>query len=279
VTDLAVVIPAYRETEGLATLLASLARLSEPVRVVVAVDGAWGPTVETARSAGVEVVRLEQNRGSYAARNAALQHLSAQGLPDIVLFTDADCVVTSDWLAQHVAALEHADLSAGGVRFTFRGARPSPAEWVDAIRHLKQEVYVSRDGYGATCNLAVRGSVLAEHRFDDTLRTGGDAEFCRRVVAAGASLVYTEAAAIEHPARDLKELWVKVDRLVGGIPRQAERWRGRPVPPRRLTRGVWRRAQAAGHDVGPVWGVTACLLDWALSMRIRRAVLKLGLPR
>jgi hypothetical protein len=47
------------------------------------------------------------------------------------------------------------------------------------------------------------------------------------------------------------------------------------VPSRRLTRGVWRRAQAAGHDVGPVWGVTACVLDWALNLHVRRAVLRL----
>ncbi len=273
-TQLAIVIPAYRETASLAKLLASVAALPERPRVVVAVDGGHPATVETARAGGAEVVVLATNVGSYGARNAALDVVMPDR-PDVVLFTDADCVVTPSWIPEHLTALAGAELSGGGVAFTFRGARPTPAEWVDSCRHLNQDVYVARDGYAATCNLAVRGSVLAEARFDASLRTGGDAEFCRRVVAqSGARLVYTPAALIEHPARDLRELRVKVDRLVSGIPRQADRWKDRPVPSRRLTRGIWRRAQRAGHDVGPVWGVLACVLDWSFNVRVARAVEK-----
>lgn len=272
--QVAVVVPAHRETDSLATLLGSIARLSEAPRVVVAVDGGHPSTVAVAQAHGAQTVVLPQNGGSYTARNAALDRVLEGPVPDVVLFTDADCVVTPAWLAEHVRALASADLSGGGVRFTFRGTTPSPAEWVDAARHLKQQAYVERDGYAATCNLAVRGDVVAGHRFDGRLRTGGDAEFCRRVVAAGCTLAYTPDALVEHPARDLASLWTKVSRLASGVPGQADRWRDRPLPPRRLTRGVWRRAQAAGHDVGPVWGVTACLLDWALSMRVRRAVLR-----
>lgn len=277
--SVAVVVPAHTEAAGVALLLSSIAALTEPPRVVVAVDGGDPVTVAAAQAGGAEVVVLPVNGGSYAARNAALEHLLADGVPDVVLFTDADCVVTPGWVEHHVAALAGAELSAGGVRFTYRRRRPSPAEWVDSVRHLQQEHYVTRDGFGATCNLAVRGDLLVTQRFDSTLRTGGDAEFCRRVVASGARLVYTPQAGIEHPARDLRELWIKVDRLVTGVPRQAQRWASRPLPPRRLTRGVWRRAQRAGHPVGPVWGVAACVLDWALSMRVRRAVLRLGVHR
>ena len=47
-----VVVPAYRETDGLRTLLDSIGRLPVRPRVVVAVDGAWAPTVELARGGG-----------------------------------------------------------------------------------------------------------------------------------------------------------------------------------------------------------------------------------
>jgi glycosyltransferase involved in cell wall biosynthesis len=271
-TPVAVVVPAHRETTALATTLTSLHGVQHdgPLTVVVAVDGADPRTVEVAAAHGATVVPVAVRGGSYAARNAALA-----ALPDdveAVLFTDADCVVPSHWVTAHLEALSGADLSGGAVRFTFAKERPSPAEWVDACRHLKQQVYVERDGFAATCNLAVRAEVVRRHRFDAGLRTGGDAEFCRRV---GGSLVYTEQAWVEHPARDLRELRRKVSRLASGVPGQAERWRGRPLPSRRLTRGIWRRAQAAGHDVGPVWGVTACVLDWALNLQMRRAVLQL----
>lgn len=274
-TAVGVVVPAYRETDALARTLTSLkaVRHDGPVIVVVAVDGADPGALAVAEAAGVTVIPVVPNGGSYGARNAGLDALPT-GL-SAVLFTDADCVVATHWVTAHLAALEHADLSGGGVRFTFAGARPTPAEWVDSCRHLKQQVYVERDGFAATCNLAVRAEVLEKHRFDASLRTGGDAEFCRRV---GGRLVYTDDAWIEHPARNLRELRTKVSRLAAGVPGQAARWRGRELPAQRPNRGIWRRAQAAGYDVGPVWGVSACLLDWALNQQVRRAVMKLPRP-
>ena len=272
-----IVIPAYRETDLLDTLLTSIARLDYPrelVSVVVAVDGGDPHTVAIAEAHGVTVVPVVPNGGSYTARNAALDRLPAD--VEVVLFTDADCTVTPGWVREHLAALATASLSGGGVRFSFRRDRPTPAEWVDACRHLKQQVYVERDGFAATCNLAVRRSVLERHRFDASLRTGGDAEFCRRVVAAGETLVYTDAAAVEHPARTLRELLTKVRRLRNGVRGQAERWRHRQAPETRLTLGVWRRARRAGHDV-PVlpWGVTASGLDWLLTVYFTTAVRRL----
>ncbi len=271
-TRVAVIVPAHRETDSLRLLLRSLEAVQDEaeLQVVVAVDGAHAATVEVARSAGATVVALPVNGGSYTARNAALDVLA----PDVqaVLFTDADCVVQPGWVRHHLAALQTAPLSGGGVRFTFRGRRPTPPEWVDSVRHLKQEVYVNIEGYAATCNLAVRAEVVRRLRFDSARRTGGDVDFCHRARAEGLALAWTPEAGVEHPARDLRELARKARRLVGGMPGHAHRLRERPLPSRRLTRGVWRRAQAAGHDVGPVWGVTACLIDWSLSLSQRRAL-------
>jgi glycosyltransferase AglE len=271
-----IVVPAYRETERLDALLRSIASLEHPahlVHTVVAVDGAHQPTVDVARRHGVTVLPLTTNAGSYTARNAALDALPDD--LDAILFTDADCRVSPGWVAEHLTALQHAELSGGGVRFTFRKGRPTPPEWVDANKHLKQEAYVVNDGFAATCNLAVRGEVLRQHRFDGRLRTGGDAEFCRRVVGSGARLVYTPDAYIEHPARDLRELVTKIRRLAAGVPGQAERWRHREPPATRFTVGIWRRARRAGYDVPFVtWGACAAVLDWLLTLHFARAVHK-----
>jgi glycosyltransferase involved in cell wall biosynthesis len=236
--------------------------------VVVAVDGAYPPTVDVARGLGAEVVEIATNAGSYQARNAALDFLMQGDAPDVVIFTDADCVATPGWVQGHVSALEHADLSGGAVRFTFRHGRPSPAEWVDATRHLKQDVYVAKSGFAATCNLAVRGSVAQGSRFNGHLRTGGDAEFCKRLTTSGARLVYTPDAVVEHPARHLPELLVKIRRLSEGLERQLREGLDYTPPSARPSLTMWRRARAAGHGVGPVWGIAACLLDWSINVRI-----------
>jgi glycosyltransferase involved in cell wall biosynthesis len=270
-TRVAVCVPVYDEADHLRTLLAAL---PGDVHVIVAVDGGDPACVRVAEEAGAHVVVVTPNQGSYAARNAAIDALPP-GV-DVVLFTDADCVPTPSWVPEHVAALEHADLSGGGVEWLYSSDPPAPAEFVDSQRHLHQRLYVERDGYAATCNLGVRRSVLDSMRFDASLRTGGDAEFGRRATASGYRLVYTEKAAIRHVARpDRAALMKKVRRIVSGIPAQKARWVERGVPPgARLTRGPWRRARQAGLDVGPWWGLQACLLDWEANVRIRRAVKK-----
>src|SRR4051812_40537027 len=152
----AVCIPAYQETEGIATTVTSVLAVAYPrdhLQVVVTVDGADPATVQAAAEAGAEVVPLVPNGGSYAARNAAVA--AVRRPVDVLLFTDADCVVGPDWVAAHVAALRGADTCGGAVRFTFRGT-PTPAEFVDSVRHLQQEGYVKRDGFAVTCNLGVR---------------------------------------------------------------------------------------------------------------------------
>ena len=88
----------YDEVEGIARTVASVLDVDYPkesLQVVVAVDGAAAATVCAAREAGATVVPLAVNRGSYAARNAAVAALERP--VDVVLFTDADCVAGPGW--------------------------------------------------------------------------------------------------------------------------------------------------------------------------------------
>ncbi len=240
----------------------------ERLRVIVAVDGGDERVAAAAAAAGAEVVVVSPNQGSYAARNAAAD---AAGAVDVLLFTDVDCVVSPMWIDAHLAALSDDSLSGGGVRFVFSGPRPNPAEWVDSQRHLKQELYVRHDGFAATCNLAVRRDAFDAVRFDSSLRTGGDADFCLRARAAGYGLVYTANAAVEHPARATrKEVLAKVRRIAGAAPRVRElQGRAADAPRSRLTLGAYRKAREAGLRVGPLWGIRACLLDYAAQRIVR----------
>ncbi|MCU1622036.1 MAG: glycosyl transferase, group 2 family protein [Frankiales bacterium] len=270
----AVCIPAYDEVEGIARTVASVLDVDYPkesLQVVVAVDGAAAATVCAAREAGATVVPLAVNRGSYAARNAAVAALERP--VDVVLFTDADCVAGPDWVNAQVEALRGADTCGGAVRFTFEGA-PTPAEFVDSVRHLQQQGYVTRDGFAVTCNLGVRIEVYDHLRFDESMRTGGDADFGRRAREAGYTIVYSEDAWIEHPARRTDgEVMQKVARIAAGVEGQRSRWEARKRPVTgRPHRGVWKRARSEGHDVSWAWGVHAALLDWWATRTINKAV-------
>jgi len=256
-------VPAFRDPQGVRRLL-DLVRAVEHdpagLRVVVAVDGGDEETVAAAGAGGAEVLALPK-AGSYAARNAALDHLG--DWPEVVVFTDADCLPQPGWIKGHLAALDGGvDLSGGAVEVTLR-AKPSPAEYVDRMRHLRQEMYVTALGFAVTANLAVRREVLDVHRFADRLQTGGDVEFCRRVTAAGATLRYTPDAVVQHPARTTsKEVVKKVRRICAGMADQPERWVGTPVTAARIRRAPVTLARQEGVSQGRLWDAREIVLEW-----------------
>jgi cellulose synthase/poly-beta-1,6-N-acetylglucosamine synthase-like glycosyltransferase len=261
--QIAVCVPAYRDPEGVRRLLGCLAGVDHPadsLRVVIAVDGGDPETVQAAAAGGAEALALPK-AGSYAARNAALDHLG--NWPELVVFTDADCLPQRAWIREHLAAIDAGiDLSGGAVEVTLR-QKASPAEYVDRMRHLKQEMYVTALGFAVTANLAVRRTILDDHRFADRLQTGGDVEFCRRAVAAGYTLGYTPNAVVQHPARTTsKDVLTKVRRICAGMADQPERWVGTPVSKARIRRAPVTIARAEGVSQGLLWDAREIALEW-----------------
>lgn len=263
----AVVVPVHADPEGLRTTLSGLAGH----RVVVVVDGPHAATEQVAHDAGARFVVLPQRRGSYAARNAGLDALDPE--VDVVLLTDAGCVVAPGWAAAHLRALSSADLTGGAVEVTLR-SRPSPAEWVDRCRNLRQQAYVEQGGFAATCNLGVRRALLDELRFDANLLSGGDRELCHRATARGARLVYVPDAVVHHPARTTsREVLAKARRVGAGLaalPAPVPL----PVKPARVNAGLARRARAEGLAVGTAWAWRAGWLDHRRARVLRAAALE-----
>lgn len=155
--------------------------------------------------------------GSYAARNLGASVASGEWL----VFTDADCLPEPDWLQQiSLVASEPscvANILVGRVDMVLRSAKPSRFEIYDLVRGIPQERYVS-NGYGATANLAVfRQQFEKAGGFDTSRFSGGDAEFCRRIVGRfGGSVIFVESAVVNHPVRGTwLELKTKARRVKG----------------------------------------------------------------
>lgn len=274
VPQVAICIPVRGPGADLGRVLHAIERDHWPKgrRVVIVVLDGPDPELEAlAEAHSARTVVLESSVGSYGARNAAIDALPAEA--DFVLFTDADCIPQPGWVAAHIAALQGpCDLSGGAIDVTLRD-RPSPAEYVDKLRHLHQEAYVTRDGYAATANLALRRAVAAL-RFDGSLLSGGDAEFCRRAVKAGYRLRYTPLAVVQHPARrTAKELTTKVRRICCGIRSSPDQWVSRPIPGVRLPHHVIARARRDAASGGLLWDLVAARLQMFADIRIVMAVL------
>src|SRR5919201_2228834 len=111
--SISVIIPALNASGTIDRCLVALSRQSLPrtsFEVIVVDDGSTDDTAALARRRGAVVLRLDQNRGPAAARNAGLA--IARG--DLIVFTDADCEPAPNFVAALTAELR--DPSVGGAR-------------------------------------------------------------------------------------------------------------------------------------------------------------------
>lgn len=206
IAQVLVTVITYRRPDSLEKLLISLGHVRTTVKwrlVVVDNDPA-----ESARAV-CELSDLhpqyirEPRPGIPAARNACLAAMEPDD--DAIVFIDDDELVDVDWLEELVRATEHfgSDITAGPVLSVLP---PETPKWIQRGAFFQRRVRQTgaTDGIPATNNVLVRRSTLAKHphiRFDDAFRlTGGsDTDFFSRLIASGASVVWTSNAIVrEH---------------------------------------------------------------------------------
>jgi glycosyltransferase involved in cell wall biosynthesis len=205
-----VIVPVRDGGVDVPELVASLRAQTVPrseFEVLIADDGSSdGATAQLAQDDGWLSVLAGPRRNPYAARNRAAARAGGR----VLAFCDVDCRPEPDWLERGLAGLERAEVVAGLVRF-MPPSRLTAWSLVDMDTFLDQERTVHTGG-AVTANLFV-GRALFERvgGFDGTLANGGDQEFVRRCVAAGARLRFERDAVVAHPTRDrARELLGKV---------------------------------------------------------------------
>jgi GT2 family glycosyltransferase len=194
------VIPAYlarpNEPPQLQRCVAALCAQPLVRRVLVVDDGSPLPFPPLPPS--VELLRQDRNRGPAAARNRGLER-ALELAPDVLLFTDVDCIPAPGW-AEAMQAQLRVDgvVAAGGV------TRSHGTTLLDRYHDFNGTLngrwrLPDRAGllYAPTCNLAVRTSALAELRFDERLITGEDVDFCHRLQAHG-TIALAPRAVVHH---------------------------------------------------------------------------------
>jgi Glycosyl transferase family group 2 len=163
-------------------------------------------TIVDNRGAGVadpDVLVAGAVRSSYFARNEGARRGSAPWL----LFLDADVHAPPDLLDRLFAAEPGARTAvlAGAVVDEPAGAgAPAAVRFAELKRSMSQEVTLGhgRWAFAQTANCAVRRTAFeAVGGFRDDVRSGGDADLCWRLAAAGWELERRPGAAVVHRNR------------------------------------------------------------------------------
>lgn len=199
-----VVVPIYQQWQLAIQLFEHLQQQSLPHSYweVLAVDNGSDNVPQAHRLPSFVKLLHCTKPGSYAARNAAVDH--AKG--ELLIFTDADCRPCEGWLKAHWEAYQRygkRQLNAGAVVVEkLTDTAPNIYELYDILLGIPQKRYAQQRGFGVTANLAVPAVVFQQvGPFDGQRFSGGDAEFCRRAQRYDIRLGYIDTARVIHPPR------------------------------------------------------------------------------
>ncbi|MCF1598363.1 bifunctional polysaccharide deacetylase/glycosyltransferase family 2 protein [Streptomyces muensis] len=211
-----VIVPAYNEKECIANTLASLAKSTHPIEIIVVDDGSTDGTSEIAREAAfslgmtnVRVIRQE-NAGKPAALNNGVRSASH----DIVVMMDGDTVFEPDTVRQLVQPF--ADPEVGAVAGNAKVGNRNTL--IGAWQHIEYVMGFNLDRrmYDLLrCMPTIPGAIGAFRR-EAVLEVGGmsedtlaeDTDITIAMHRAGWRVVYQEhARAWTEAPGSLKQLW------------------------------------------------------------------------
>jgi cellulose synthase/poly-beta-1,6-N-acetylglucosamine synthase-like glycosyltransferase len=211
---ISVVVPAYNAAATLPVCLRALERQTLLSDEVIVVDD--GSTDESANVVKGHAAHLLQqlHQGPAAARNLGTQ--SAKG--DLVLFTDADCEPTADWIEQMVAPF--ADPRVMGVKGAYRTRQRQVVARL--VQCEFEERYDRLERFGAIDFIdshaaAFRTEALREiGGFDPAFPQANneDVDLSYRLAQTGSRMLFNRRAVVyhRHPATWIKYLRVKIKR-------------------------------------------------------------------
>jgi GT2 family glycosyltransferase len=213
-----VVIPTRNRARQITACLAALAgsRLPHADFEVIVVDDGSDPALDLVPKLGDRALDLrllrQPNAGPAKARNAG----AALARGDLLVFTDDDCLPSSEWLERLLAA-HRADRTAALGGHTANGLAGNP--YATASQLLVDYLYLTFNAPAGRCkfftsnNFAVPAQAFAElggFHPGFPRAAGEDREFCDRWRAAGRRLVYVPEAVVTHlHDLDLRRFWIQ----------------------------------------------------------------------
>ena len=211
--DAAVIIPHYNDVVRLERCLTVLAAGDLRGVDLVVVDNGSSQSLESLRAA-FPMVRffIEPEKGAAAARNRGVRETTAP----VLIFIDADCLPTPDWLDMARLVQPRADLIGGRVDVFDETPPPrSGAEAFEAVFAFNFRNYIEVQGFTGAGNLVTRRDVFVEVG-DFVNGVSEDRDWSMRAVAKGFQLIYEDGMVVNHPSRSdwpaLRHKWHRLTR-------------------------------------------------------------------
>ena len=258
-----VVVPFAGSLAALTDLCARMSRLRLRAGDSLTIVDNRPPAAEPSSSKDTCVLRAPERQSSYFARNRGAMGKKGEW----ILFIDADVDPAPDLLDRYFEKVpaDGTAVLAGAVEDEplSPGERHSIAARYTRLRRPMSQTSTLRPGkwgYAQTANCAVRRSAFeAIGGFCDDIRSGGDADLCFRLTAAGWGIESREAALVIHRSRRTVAAMLRQRarhgsgiawlnrRYPGAFPRAGWRWLT-VWTARRMARGIVHIVRRHGDD-------------------------------
>lgn len=243
-----------------------------------ATPAASTPPSDTARGAGPAILAAPERRSSYFARNRG----ATRGHAPWLVFIDADVIAPPDLLDRYfeTAPEKRTAVLAGAVRdepVAAGGGTTVAMRFAALCQTMSQDNTASGAWpYAQTANCAVRRRAFDEAGgFEDSVRSGGDADLCFRLRAAGWTTASRARAEVTHRSRATVRALIAQKARHGAGAAWLQRRHPGSFPPRGwlgLARWSLRReltglrSLARGHSDAALVELLDPLLTWAFEL-------------
>lgn len=194
---ISVIVPSYNASVTIGGCLASLqAQDTEAPYEVLVVNSSDDGTVELVRRDFPEVRAIQLPGRAFAgtARNRGARE--ARG--ELLAFIDADCTAPPDWLGRIAAHFREGRQAVGGAIVDGSPTRCSRAEYPLETIDFAPGNAMREVGFVSSANCAFSRRLFDEHGGFPGIRAGEDMVFCRRLTAAGATLLFDPEIRVAH---------------------------------------------------------------------------------
>ncbi len=216
---ISIIIPVYNDQQGLDICLQHIQQQVMPFTCfeVIIVDNGSSPAIciNDQYSFTFSLINCEKP-GSFSARNAGVQVASGE----IIVFLDADCKPDKNWLEQGTQAILNCSVPCivGGEVTLTLSEHPTAVELYQCLTGFGQKENIERKKFTTTANLFVRKEEFLQLGcFNESLLSGGDAEWSWRAEKFDIEIIYC-ASAIVHtaPRKSIKAAILQARRIAGG---------------------------------------------------------------
>lgn len=215
---LTVLIPHLNDQDGLARTLATLERERQDVpglEVIIIDNGSPNPPEALTQKYNARLLH-EAEPGPGPARSTGTRAANAP----ILAFIDSDCTAEPGWakgILEHFERPGAEPIMGGEINIELRDpTAPDMVEAYECIYSYRQKLYIFKQNYSSTANLAMRAEVFKDVGDFAGIAIAEDRDWGERASAMGYAIAYHPHIKVSTPARpDFAAVRKKTDRQIG----------------------------------------------------------------